>query len=99
MLRHINVNAGNDGPSVVHGCQMGALSATFPNDIEGRSVVAAGTIVDAVVPAALGAMVHFLGHHRAPRGRASAQQTTHGRQPDEPRARPYSGLSALSLRS
>lgn len=85
--------AGDDGPTAVHGCQMGALSATLPNDIEGRSAAAAGTILDATVPAAFGAMVHLLGHHRAPRGRASAQQTTHGRQSDKPGARPYSGYN------
>lgn len=70
--RHLNINAGDDGPTAVHGCQMGALPASLPNDIEGRPAVAAGTILDAAVPPALGAMVDLLGHHRAPRGRASA---------------------------
>lgn len=74
---------------------MGALPAAFPNDIEGRSVIAVGTILDAAVPTAFSAMVHLLGHHHTPRGRASAQQTTHGRQPDESGTRPYSGLSVL----
>jgi len=67
MSRHINVNAGDNGPTAVYGCQMGALPAAFPNDIEGRSIVAARTILDAIVLAALGAMVRLLGYHRAPR--------------------------------
>lgn len=78
---------------------MGTLLAPFPNDIEGRSAIATGTILDAAIPTAFGTMVRLLGHHRAPRGRASAQQITHGRQSDESGARPYSGLSVLPFRS
>lgn len=96
--RHVNLNAGDDSPTAVHGCQMGALPAAFPNDIKGRSAVAARTVLDAAIPPALGAMVHLLGHHRAARGRASAQQTTHGRQSDESGTRPYSGLLTLPFR-
>lgn len=78
MSRHLNINAGDDGPTAVHGCQMGALPASFSNNIEGRSAVAAGTILDAAVSSAPGTVVRLLGHHGASRGRASAQQTTHG---------------------
>lgn len=66
-------NAGNNGPAVVHGCQMGTMSAAVPNDIEGRPAATAGAILDATVPSAFGAVVHFLGHHRTSRGRASAR--------------------------
>lgn len=89
-------NAGNNGPTIIHGCQMGAMPATFPNDIEGWSAVAIGTILDATVSLTLGAMVRFLGHHCAPRRRTSARQASYRRQPDESRTRSDSGLSTLS---
>lgn len=90
-------NVGNNGPAIIHGCQMGTMPATFPNDIERRSAVAVRTILDAIVSFTLGAMVRFLGHHRAPRGWTSARQTPYRRQPDESRTRSDSGLSILFL--
>jgi len=56
---------------------MGAMLATFPNDIQGRSIAVTGTILDAIVSSTLGTMVRLLGYHRAPRGRTNARQASH----------------------